>query len=93
MPAYAATSTFDCRCGGQTHVYMECDEGPAGDRTHPVYCWRCAEVTGLCPATRVWSASTAQGALRLRLMGLHEAVGQVPEVAPVNYPPRGIANM
>lgn len=78
MPAYEATAVLKCKCGAETHVFMECDLGPNGDRTHSVYCWRCEERLGTAPSTRIWSSSTAQGARRLRLMGLHDAMSQVP---------------
>jgi hypothetical protein len=84
MPAYAATAVFKCNCGAETHVFMECDEGPSGERFRPVYCWRCDDRIGGAPSTRVWSASTAQGARRLRLMGLNDGVGQVPR-NPADY--------
>lgn len=78
MPAYEATAVYKCECGAETHVFMECDEGPTGDRTNSVYCWRCEGRLGTARSTRVWSSSTAQGARRLRLMELHDA-SQVPQ--------------
>jgi hypothetical protein len=84
MPAYEATAVFKCKCGAETHVFMECDIGPTGDRINSVYCWRCGETAGVVPATRIWSSSTAQGARRLRLMGLHDAMNQVPR-NPADY--------
>jgi hypothetical protein len=66
MTAFAATMAYACPCGATTHVFMECDEGPSAVA---VDCWLCGDALTLVVANRIWSASTAQGACRLRLIG------------------------
>jgi hypothetical protein len=66
MTAYAATMAYRCPCGATTHIFMECDEGPA---TVVLDCWLCGNALALVVATRLWSAATANGACRLRLIG------------------------
>jgi hypothetical protein len=84
MTAYAATAVYECDCGAQTHVFMESDGKPSRAHMKAVFCWKCGEVTGIAPAARVWSSSTAQGARRLRLMGLNDGIGQAPR-NPADY--------
>jgi hypothetical protein len=78
MTAYAATMAFPCPCGATTHLFFECDEDPT---IAAVDCWSCGHAVGLAVATRFWSASTANGACRLRLIGWdagHGPLGREP---------------
>jgi hypothetical protein len=76
MSAFAATAVYPCRCGAETHAFMECDGKPNGAGLSYVFCWRCGDEIALVTAKRVWSASTAQGARRHRLMGLNDPIWQ-----------------
>ena len=75
MIAYAATMAFPCQCGATTHIFLECDKDPA---IAAISCWRCEEPVALAVATRLWSASTANGARRLRLIGWDAGQGALP---------------
>jgi hypothetical protein len=57
---------YSCQCGATTHTFIECDERPpiAG-----LDCWRCGKTVASVLASRLWSASTPEGACRLRLIG------------------------
>lgn len=80
MYEFAATAIYPCNCGSETHVFMECDGHPVGDGLCAIVCWRCGDEVAMVPAKRVWSASTAQGARRHRLMGLNDLFWQVPNI-------------
>jgi hypothetical protein len=78
MNAFAATAVYPCRCGAETHAFMECDGKPNGTGLLCVFCWRCGDEIAIVTAKRIWSASTAQAARRHRLMGLNDPIWQIP---------------
>lgn len=84
MTVYAATMAYPCPCGAITHVFLECDEDPA---LAPLICWHCDEAIGLALASRLWSASSANGACRLRLIGWDAGHGRLPR-NPADHEPQ-----
>jgi hypothetical protein len=74
MNLFTATGKFFCHCGAETHAVMDGYQQGLNPRSQIVNCWKCGHVVGLAPATRVWSASTPQGARRKRLHELHHVV-------------------
>jgi hypothetical protein len=66
MTAYAATMAYPCHCGAITHIFLECDEDPC---LAAISCCSCGEAVGLALVSRLWSASTPEGACRIRLIG------------------------
>jgi hypothetical protein len=75
MTAYAATGAYSCPCGATTHIFMECDDAPP---LAAIHCWHCGKPVGRAAASRLWSASTVQGACRLSLIGRQAGPGQTP---------------
>jgi hypothetical protein len=70
MGIFAATAVYPCKCGAETHSYSEFSE-EAAEQVVSIHCWRCDAIISTAPAVRVWSASSAQKARRLRLVDLH----------------------
>lgn len=75
MDRLSATSRYFCRCGSETHVFMEGYQGSNARRT-AIACWRCDHVIGFADAARLWTASTPQGARQKRLQAQHRATSE-----------------
>jgi hypothetical protein len=67
MGNYSSTAVYNCPCGAETHVLMECSGDLTDQQSESVTCWRCGKILANVPAIAIWTASTAEAVLAERL--------------------------
>jgi hypothetical protein len=70
MTTFAVSFVSSCKCGSETHAFIECEDDPKDLRTQVVLCSSCASLIARVPGIAIWIARTAIEARALRLADL-----------------------